>query len=76
LRAARDALTLIRDILERALADLARHPNSEAADIARRIGEDDPVLVFRVLKDGERQGRCERQLLYRDGPWLWRASHE
>jgi hypothetical protein len=65
-----DALALIEDIKQRALADIAEHPGSDAAGITRRIGEDDSMLVLKVLKDAGRQGRvrCSRNL---PGPWLW-----
>lgn len=57
--------------LDRALADLAEHPDSSAREIARRIGVGDR-LVFAVLDRAAYDGRCQRwHPGGSGGPWLW-----
>jgi hypothetical protein len=68
-----DAMALIEDIKRRALADIAQHPGSDASGITRRIGEDDSVLVLKVLKDAEREGKCQGHRSP-PGPWLWNLA--
>lgn len=59
------------ELLDRALKDLAAHPDSTAQEIADRLGAD-PRLVFRELDTAAYEGRCQR---WRDGnprsAWRW-----
>ncbi len=59
-------------ILERALADLAEHPDSSARDIAKRLGVNDRT-VFGALDNAAYDGKCQRwhPTGGTGGPWLW-----
>jgi hypothetical protein len=65
-------------LLERALADLAEHPNSSAREIARRLNDDGTHHgqrisghdVFGVLDKAAYHGTCQRSRTG-NGPWLW-----
>lgn len=64
-------MTSPASLLDRALADLGRHPDSSAREIAQRIGADDR-RVFAVLDAAAYDGVCQRW--HRGGsggPWLW-----
>jgi len=58
------------DLLDRALADLAEHPNSSAREISRRLGVLDDRRVFKALDQAAYDGKCQRT---RTGnrPWRW-----
>jgi hypothetical protein len=64
---------LPEDILGRALADLADHPESSAREIARRLGIRDDRLVFKVLDNAAYDGRCQRSRTS-SGPWRWETN--
>ena len=59
----------MKDLLARALADLAEHPDSSAREIARRLDANDRD-VFHVLDNAAYQGVCQRWR-GRSGPWRW-----
>lgn len=61
-------------ILDRALADLAEHPESSAREIAQRLGISDDRWVFKVLDNAAYEGRCQRSREGTGGPWRWEAS--
>lgn len=58
------------EVLERALADLAEHPNSSALEIARRLGVLDDRRVFKALDLAAYDGKCQRTRTG-NGPWRW-----
>lgn len=60
-----------RRVLAAALADLAAHCDSTAADIAGRIGEPDRRLVFSLLARAEHAGAAVRWRPEGYGPWKW-----
>ncbi len=58
------------EVLERALADLAEHPNSSAREISRRLGVLDDRRVFKALDLAAYDGKCQRTRTG-NGPWRW-----
>jgi hypothetical protein len=60
----------VRPLLERALDDLAEHPDSSAREIGRRIGIDSR-RVFAVLDRAAYDGRCQRWMRAGASVWLW-----
>lgn len=59
------------ELLERALADLAAHPNSTAREIAMRIGVRDDRAVFAVLDRAAYDGKCQRWNSGTSSAWRW-----
>lgn len=57
-------------LLEAALADLAKYPDSSAREIGQRVGASDRE-IFRVLDRAAYDGRCQRWKRAGNGPWLW-----
>jgi hypothetical protein len=62
-------VTLDPDLLKRALADLAEHPDSTAKEIGQRLGINDR-RVFAVLDHAAYDGRCQRWRGNRSA-WIW-----
>lgn len=58
------------EVLERALVDLAEHPNSSALEISRRLGVLDDRRVFKALDLAAYDGKCQRTRTG-NGPWRW-----
>ncbi len=60
----------MNSILELALADIARHPDSTVREISGRIGIEDRH-VYAVLGRAAHDGKCQRWKRTRTSPWLW-----
>jgi len=58
------------NLLERALAYLAEHPDSSAKTIANGIGEGDDRAVFKELHLAAFDGKCQCWKSG-NGPWMW-----
>lgn len=73
-----EMLGLIQNIKRRVLVDLNLYPGSTAAEVACRIGEENPRLVLGVLKDAQREGKCRSHRVERYegvfGPYLWEVT--